>query len=199
MEQNKEAIASPQQVDDTDFGLSNEVSNKDFLLKLKKKSSVKKVGSVTLLSKRKLPIFNTGAQEDNGYYWVEDSGKIIWLVKYKKLRRNWLPTVSVLTQVLLWRDLDSALPGNFTRLMFFNFIFKRHPAILSDKEHTPHGERFWRLRLAEAFKKNLNIALINLDKQESIQVTSADELVALFKKAWGPARENQRFRWIIWK
>lgn len=191
-------LAIPQQVDDTDFGLSNLEPNAAFLKKLHQKTSLKKVSTVTVVSKKVvLPVYKTGDSEDNGYYWVEYEGQILWLVKFKLFRRDWLPVPAV-SQVALWRDDSMFLPSAFTKKMFFDFVLKRHKAVLSDKEQTPAGERFWKRRLREALDKRLNIAFVNFNDQTLKQIESLEELNELGSLAWGRDRSKQNFRWIIW-
>jgi hypothetical protein len=190
--------ANPKYVDDTDFGLSNNLANKTLLRKLETKKSKKKVAVLTLADGMKLPIMSTGADEDNGYYWIAKDDAIVWLVKFRRMHYTWLPKPA-LTQVMLWRDNNVVLKAGFTSRMFFGFILKRHGAILSDKEQTEAGERFWKLRLEEAFEKKLKIAFVNFNDQSVTEVTSAAHLQSFYAKAWGPNKVHLSYRWMIWK
>lgn len=190
--------ATPKYVDDTDFGLGREVPNAQFLAKLEAKPSKKKVGTVHLANKKKLPVFESGGNEDNGYYWVANEGRLVWLVKFKRIKNSWLPMHAV-TQVMLWRDDDEILAANFTSKMFFDFVLAKHAAVISDKEQTEAGERFWKRRLVEAMQKQLAVAFVDFNRQTVDQIESLDELRDVFKVAWGPDKKHIGFRWMIWK
>lgn len=195
--------ATPMLMDDTDFGLTSKEANRNFLENtLRKKSSAKKVGSIKLLKKDTvLPVYQTGGDSDEGYYWAEHENSIVWLVKYRKWRRNWFPDGSkLLTQVALWRDDETALlPHDFAAKMFFGFILKRHGMVMSDKEQTERGARFWKRRLVEALEKGLHVAFVDLSNQQLQFVKTPEVMNDLFKEAWSRDRANMNFRWIIWK
>lgn len=195
--------ATPMLMDDTDFGLTSKEANRNFLENtLRKKSSAKKVGSIKLLKKDTvLPVYQTGGDSDEGYYWSEYEDQIVWLVKYHKWRRNWFPGPEhkLLTQVALWRDDTPLLPVDFASKMFFGFILKKHEVVMSDKEQTSRGARFWKRRLTEALQKGLQVAFVDLNSQKYEVISSVEDLAKYFDKAWSRDRAKMNFRWIIWK
>lgn len=195
-------ITTPMLVDDTDFGLTSKEANRDFLENtLRKKPSIKKVGSIKLLKKDTvLPVYQSGGDSDEGYYWSDNQDQIVWLVKFRKWRRNWFPGADkkVLTQVALWRDDTPLLPTDFASKMFFRFILKRHKVVMSDnKEHTDRGMRFWKRRLTEALQKGYKVFFVDLNTQQSDEISSYDQMDLFFQKAWGKERSKMNFRWII--
>jgi hypothetical protein len=198
-----EEKAASQEIEDTDFGLTSEEKNSKFLEKLRSKPSIKQVGKAKLVKKGvEVPLYNSGADGDNGYYWAEYEDKLLWLVKYRIIKKPWLPEEAnhrSVSQVALWRDDGILLPSSFTSKMFFGFVLRRHKAVLSDKEQTEAGKRFWLRRLSEAAERNYKVALVNFNTQQVVRITSPDDLEEKVKEAWGTHKRYQAFRWLIWK
>lgn len=198
MSDENQELAAPQFVEDTDFGLTNITANQRFLQKLESKKSRVEAGTVKLVSGLELPINATGTNQREGYYWISYEGLIIWIAKFKKFQFSWMLVRIQISQVLLWRDPTPRLPDAFTTHMFFNFVLKRHKCVLSDKEQTPAGQRFWIRRMQEALRKNLRVALVDFNTQSYEEVTDREHLAELVKRGWGDERSYQNKRWLIW-
>lgn len=190
--------ALPQLVDPTEFNLSDIETNESLLRELNKKPSKKKIGNLKSTLGDSLPIWNSGSSNDKGYYWIEHQGRIVWLVKYEVIKRNWLPNHTT-TQVALWRGGTVIFSSQASSKLFFNIVFKRTGCILSDRVQTEDGKRFWTSRIRDSLQKKLHVALVDFSKKLITEVSSLRDVENLSDSAWGNMRSNQNLRWMIWK
>jgi hypothetical protein len=194
----KSEMAAPATVDPTSFHLDDVVLNKEKLKSLKKKQG-KKVALLTLGTGEQCSLVKTG--DSQGAIYLEYKGELGVYIQYHTYHYSFLPVKSI-TQTRLWRNKKLPVSNTFSPTLFFKVILEQTGAVLSDLEHTPDGEEFWKRRLREALVKNLNVGLVNFGSHTFQQIRSKKELETLMEATWGGGMQREQFkqlRWMVWK
>ena len=185
-------------VSPTNFKLDDPLKNKARLKALKKKPA-KKIATLTLRMGEQLPLLRTG--DAQGSIYLEYKDELGVFIQYHTYQYNFLPVRSI-TQTKLWKSKKLPVSNMFSPNLFFKVMLKQTGAVLSDIEHTPDGEDFWKRRLGEALTKKFNVALVDFGAQSYKQIRSKKELESLLDVTWGGGLKLEQFRqkrWMVWR
>jgi hypothetical protein len=81
----------------------------------------------------------------------EEESRIAYYVRYEVQHSSFVD-VEWTTQVLVWRGGTSGpKTKGLAEHVFFTYVLPVHGVVTSDGEQTPEGERFWKLRVPDAF------------------------------------------------
>ena len=78
---------------------------------------------------------------------VDEDGDIVYFVRHKRVSHN---ALRLGRQVLLWRHSGSLISYGFAQHIFFDYLLPEYGALISDKEQTRDGKRFWSNAIAHA-------------------------------------------------
>lgn len=184
---------SPQIVGPTDFELSNPVRNRVLADKILKKASE------TIDDRPNYVIVRAG-DERNGNIALIDKAmrRIDYIVHYHRANYAFLSTT--VTQLMLWRRRASPWVQGLTRRIFFDYLLKRYPAILSDGQQTERGREFWENRMAEATTLGLRVGLANLNTKQVIWYDPSGGAFTGWMSdhsEWGSEGSYQALRYVI--
>lgn len=129
----------------------------------------------------------------------EEYRNLFYYVSYERMHKK-IIGISV-TQTLLWRASGHPQAQNVTSTVVFEHLLKLWPIILSDKEQTPDGEKFWRDLIARADTKGHKYGLVDfsgpkIDEpylNESVQ----DFWIRVNEQAYGTERKHEARRFWI--
>lgn len=164
----------PQLVPPVEFGLDNLNYNKQLLSKYLLDHDIKllsdKFDKGSKLYKLKNKIFLV--YNDQIKYFVQFDVNYIGFLKSR-----------VITQVKLWRSIVQSPDAiNFPTYMFFHYLLPITGIILTDKQQTEEGSRFWGDRIFQAIDLNYFVYYINLlaPNKELIKIDSVDDYQSIF-------------------
>lgn len=102
-------------------------------------------------------------------------------------------------QTLVWADPLASYISGIPQKIFFDHLLTKFDTILTDSQQTWDGKRFWKLRIADAFEKNLNVFFYNFANHELIKINNRDDLEAYtnLKDIWGPSNLHKMKRIVI--
>lgn len=198
LSKNLEAIAMPEIVGYTDFGLEEMPNNIAVYTKLIKKANKKlllTLGRYELyISDRHIFMVNT-ENDENGL-------KLVYLVQFELGTINGLKSV---TQIKLWKtqryqDVTKISIEGFklTEYVFFKILLPMAECIATDNMQTDLGRRFWLDRINDALSDNLKVYVANQNTKKFILVNDVGHLNSLNKEIgiWGGS-SKQAMRVII--
>lgn len=149
---------SPQLSDPDTFGLDNESKNKAMLVRLEAdKVSVLEQGPVYELFETK--------KGPNRFIVLKNKnrGTIDYMINH--IAVNTKPLGKTVTQVKLWRNMNSPGAAGITKRMFYDVLLKRFGTIVSDRIQTVRGKEFWIIRLAESTGLGFKVGLLDETKK----------------------------------
>ena len=89
------------------------------------------------------------------------------------------------TQVKLWNSMSLSTIG-LPQKVFFEIMLKNFDAMISDRQHTEDGRRFWIRRLTESVDRGLGVGIIENGKNiEYDPSTSFDTWLTEEADGWG--------------
>lgn len=144
-------------VEPPDFNLSDEATNRAFAA-----DKMKKVNEV-IQDTPEYTIVRTGDGQ-NGWIIVyrKSNQKAYYAIKYET--RNWKWLGQTVTQCVLWRDPSiTGLIPQVTSKVFFGYLLKHYPTVMSDRLQTEAGHDFWIGRMAEASSKGFRVGIANVN------------------------------------
>lgn len=164
--------AMPSLCDSTDFGLTSEEKNKEFLQKLMKRK-------VEILeSDDKSVLYYTGS-EDGGYYFLVSTKEqlLVYVSQYKK-KRVIIDDIHTITQVCVWRAIGFDLPmlTGIVRRVIFQYYIPRMHRLMSDRIQTERGRDLWLDLLGIALSRGLHVAIIDFNAKKMLEIDSKAEL-----------------------
>lgn len=125
-----------------------------------------------------------------------------WTTVYcVKLDYATIPPLRVACQVGVWSDDRDISTVGLAKDVFWKLIFKRSD-IVTDSIQTSHGRRFWRNRIAEAFKAGLYVYSMRIKDDKIKDAFLIKDLEAFNKnqnKIWGPKVTDRYKRIAICK
>lgn len=133
-----------------DFGLENQIQNqKKLKIYLEQETEV-------LEEDENYKFFLAGNWDNFGYLVKYDKKEnlIVYLCKFEVSQGTQL-FPHLVTQTEVWRALKE-MPG-IAKRVFFDILYPKFGAILSDRIHTERGKEFWISCLKEADRKGLGI------------------------------------------
>ena len=123
-------------------------------------------------------IFQTGTNH-NGRIILEnkDLKTIDYILEFVVTNGFWLDVA--VTQTLVWRSPNPKI-NNIASKIFWDILFVRYPAILSDGMQTVEGNKFWFRRMYEASQKGLAVAIVDELRNELIWYKPIDGDIRLW-------------------
>ena len=176
-------IASPLEIDDTDFGYDDIDFNKKEYDKYRKMESklIHRFSDNVGLFKLK----------DHFFVFDDKNHQILFVVKYAII-----PFLSYhfVVQKKIWRSLIlSREQYKIEGMPVSNYVFFNHllpmadgVGIITDSMQTPSGKRFWFDRIAQSFEKGLNVYLMDRNKKSKIKIKDEADFILKIKqeKTW---------------
>jgi hypothetical protein len=172
-------LASPLEIDDTDFNYEDAEFNQAEYAKYRNKSPqlIHKFSQTIGLFKVK----------DHFFVFNDDQHRILFCVKYAVIP---FLSYNFVVQKKIWRD--SALSVDAFKIdgmsvasyVFFNQLLPMADGIgiITDSMQTPSGKRFWFDRIAQAFSKNLHVYLMDRNKKIKIKLHDDADFKAKIKQ-----------------
>ncbi|MFA7407682.1 MAG: hypothetical protein WCY93_07580 [Anaerolineaceae bacterium] len=184
---------SPALVDDVDFNLGNEVKNKAKAVEfLKKQKEVFHDTPQTIL-------FRTENDAAGNLVLInKTSGKVEYLVNFK--RNNFGKHGQYVTQVKLWRDMNSVAAVDLTRKMFFGYLLPKYGTIMSDSLQTHWGKAFWITQMTRAAREGYQVGFADMNFKKVIWYDPQEQDLATWiaaRDAWGRENKFQARRFLI--
>lgn len=190
----KGVVESPQMVGNTNFDLDNDDHNIKFAKELlKRKVELIKDDS-------RYEVIRSGDDRNGNIALItkSDPPKINYRVKYTTKHIKGIG--NAVTQVLLWRNPRGIGTIGITSEIFFGYLLNKYPVVMSDKQQTEDGRRFWETRLQEAIIKGYKIGLFNENTKGIIWFNGDQEDYEQWLKdynGWGNSIKHQNQRYII--
>ena len=147
---------APQRVAPTTFDLDNPGTNQQHAHRLMPKITE------PIDETQDYTIFRTG---DGHHGWValynKHTDRLDYTIQYQARNWNWLG--QTVTQCILWRDPSSPYVRGLTIKMFFDYLLKRYPAIMSDRQQTTQGNDFWQARMTDAVMRHHRVGIADMN------------------------------------
>jgi hypothetical protein len=184
---------SPQMVGDTNFNLDDDAANAKLA-----KSLLKKIQEI-IIDDSEYQLIRTGTDTNGNIALItkDQLPKINYLVRYET--KNYSSIGSTVTQVLLWRRLSGAGVIGITAKVFFDYLLKKWPAIMSDGQQTARGKEFWITRMQDATNRGFKVGLANLNLKDIIWYNPKESLEDWLKanNGWGSNQSDIARRYLI--
>jgi len=175
-------LASPLEIDDTDFGYEDaEFNTKQYA---KCRTGAKSLHQFS----KKIGLFEA---KDHFFVFDDETLSILFVVKYSVIS---FLSYRFVVQKKLWRSpilskdvfkLEGMPVSNY---VFFKLLLPMADGvgIVTDSLQTPSGKRFWFDRVAQSFEKGLNVYLMDRDKKSKIKVKDDADFSVKIKqeKTW---------------
>lgn len=176
-------LASPLEIDDTDFGYEDvEFNNKEYAIYRGK------TAKLIYKFSDSLGLFQL---KDHFFVFDDTSHSILFVVKY-----TIIPFLSYhfVVQKKIWRSpILSKEAFKIEGMPVSNYVFFKHllpmadgVGIITDSMQTPSGKRFWFDRIAQAFEKGLNVYIMDRNKKSKIKIKNDADFSLKIKqeKTW---------------
>ena len=173
---------SPQKIAPTSFGLENRRINR--------------ITANKFLTSSKSKIIET-VDDDVALYQIgqkyalihKQQQSVLYYVQYEIIQHGLIPFPCI-AQIKLWR---TSIPNQWTvqfrtEHVFFDILLQKTGCLITDTQHTDDGERFWLLRVKDAFNRKLNvyyISFIEPRKLEQIQNWQSFTQLISNDEIWG--------------
>lgn len=167
------ALAMPQIVGDTDFGLEDPDRNRKVLRDLLSSKSLKELSAVTAHPGSKIYTTESG---EHGRVFVHDLelNRVVYYVQFVKKKILGKPATR---QIKLWRDpTASSLVTGITKSVFFQHLLPIQGALVSDGQQTMRGREFWLQRMDEALASKYNVYVVDLNTHKYQQLVSRKQI-----------------------
>ena len=192
---NKENVAEiPKLMNPTEFGLDNDTENRRFLRSLmkKKKTIIEETDDYLL--------FRTGNADGNIVMYNKQTARMDYWVRYTTITKSEIG--KTVTQVGIWRKRGSPINQGITERMFFDYLLKYWPTVMSDSEQTLYGQTFWFNMLAKAYNRGYKFGLVNLNHRatdwfDSTQQSFDDWIKNAEEQAYGTEPKHMAYRFLI--
>jgi len=186
---------SPQYVDPTTFRLDDLEFNRKFVNNLLPK--VKEIIEDT----PDYQVLKTGDGISGWIFLYNIERKTAdYVIQYRtKAWGKWLPIT--VTQCVLWRNPTSLFARGITNKIFFNYLLKTYPAIMSDKLQTANGHDFWTVRMTEAQAAGFKVGVADVKhrKMNWFEGSGANNYAEWMSNqdTFGEADKYQDIRYVI--
>jgi hypothetical protein len=181
----------PQDIESIDWHKLNDSSENE---ELYRKLNTSKYKKHILTAFDKAEIFQQGSQ----YFCLDARMKqITYYMKYEVKNNGKLG--SYVWQSLVWTYPAASYISGVPQKMFFEYLLPKFGTIIADSQQTWDGKRFWRLRLAEAFQKKLNVYFYDFSNHAIEKIDDYKHFEECDKRRgiWGPSDLNQMKRMVI--
>lgn len=188
--------SSPYLIDPVQFGLNDDVKNKQRLKELKKLPA-KVLGSY---NNHDLTEYRKSANES--FIVLEAEDEIAYFVHCVDAHFKQFGARAI-TQVEVWRASGRAtLVGGLTKYVFWKILLPVHKRIVSDRSQTQEGKRFWLDRMDEAREHGCRIGVFDQD-EPTVEWAPKDAVGAWLRLTaqamWGTDNEHWFKRFVIQK
>lgn len=181
----------PKDVEPLDYhSLNDPLENEILYLKLMKDKYKKHLFQVF----DKADIYQLGSQ----YFCLDTRLECVsYFMKYK------VNTVGKMGQCvwqsLVWTYPPASYISGIPQKMFFEYLLPKFGTIMTDSEQTWDGRRFWRLRLVEAFEKQLNVYFYDFSNHNIEKIDDYKHFTDCDKRRgiWGPFDSHKMKRMVI--
>lgn len=189
----RELFESPDKIPPVNFPIENDdVANRAFAKRI-----MRRVAEV-IEETPDYKIVRTGDGE-NGWIILFNIKKETadYVVRYKAENRPWMNRT--VTQCIIWRQQGSIFVQGLTQRMFFDYLLPRYKTIISDKEQTDFGHRFWVDRMAQANARGLFVGIVDVMRHTIIWYDSAVDMKDWINgnNIWQSGRKYKDLRYII--
>lgn len=173
-------IETPQQIASQQFGLDDRRNNILYGTKFmqnNKKRAIESIGEYTLW-------------EFPRHYMLirNDDNHIAYYMQYEVKSLEYLNNRPCATQVVVWRDYNVYETQGISAKIFFKCLLYTWGTVMTDTYQTMDGEKFWRIRLVDAFQENIPVYFLDLNSNKNIiRVNNEHELRSItdIHKIWG--------------
>lgn len=104
-------------------------------------------------------------------------------------------------QSSLWRDINFINTKPLPKKMFFGYLLKEFPVVLTDSVQSFDGARFWVSRILDAFELNLHVYFYDFLNNNLIQINTVKEWDTFSRTnktdIWGKTELHKLKRMII--
>ena len=184
----KSLTESPQRIGEVDFDLYDDDVNKELLNKLKTDSRLKQIDT----SFGGLPVYKVG-----NTIFVEQDGRILYYVNWRDSHYRMLHGS---VQVAVWKRVGTTeLVRGLPAKIFFDYLYPRYNAIITDEAQSLKGENFWQDRMVEALRKGLRVLYLNLRDQTYAEMRDYSDIRSYVDIAYGESRAYKIHRFAIVK
>jgi len=191
----------PQNIQQADFDAvlrkpsSNKIQAKRFLAKYSKPYSIK---GISLPQNFELKI----NKKKNSIRLIDktdfDNPRIAYAVDIEITREK--INHKSCTQVIIWASPENEeLLIGFPRKVF-NHLLQKYIIMITDKQQTPDGKRFWERRIIQAFNDNYSVYFCdkNRSKNKLQSISNKDDFFEIFEPlGWGNDADHQHKLFII--
>ena len=126
------------------------------------------------------------------------SHKLDYYVAYETKTYGFLG--KTVTQIAVWKP-ETSLDRTVASDIFFNYLLKHFPSVISDQKQTDHGRRFWIARMKEATQRGMTVGLVNMnDKSYELfdkSKMSFDDWIEKQDSAWSPLARSTAMRFFV--
>lgn len=129
------------------------------------------------------------------YFDMLNSGDIVYFVRYKVLDFKTLTNKPV-RQCLVWRDKnkDVQSTAELPKLIFWDRLFSKYKACISDSQQTKDGEGFWIVVVKKAYKLGLSVKIHNTNDWKVIEEpTTFKDFLSVVNQYYGDKSFFQRY------
>jgi hypothetical protein len=180
-----ELYESPFEIDDLITWAEDPAKNAGRLEKLKEDPSFKEIDQYN-----GDPIYSSG-----NHIFALKGAKISFFVQW--IEHNFPGSNSkYATQIMVWRDRLDVQEG-ITKHVFWNILYPKNNAIMTDSSQTKQGRQFWRSRVGDALGKNIPVYFVNLGSWEARLIKDTNDYERAAKEAYGREPHHYRLRLLI--
>lgn len=170
------------------------------LYDIKKNRQFYKDLSANQYKKELLKVFSDATiyQLKSQFFCLDDNAeRVTYYMKYEVGNNSKIG--SFVYQSLVWVHEGSPYLSGIPQKIFFEQLLPKFGTIITDSQQTWHGKRFWKLRIAEAFEKNLNVYFYDFSNHHitKIEDYSGFEEAEMHNDIWGPFNAHKMKRIII--
>jgi len=135
------------------------------------------------------------------FYGLKESDNYIGYFAYIEIQSNSLLKNSWCTQTLVWSCGNDDFSG-ISNWMIFNQYLPKFKTIMTDSFQSPDGERLWTQIVSKtAFKKNLNVYLLDFNEGEFELIKNVDSFDAILEddnlNPWGKSAKHENLKLAI--
>lgn len=134
---------------------------------------------------------------DNGVYFSELGGDIGYYAKYTvvQMHHRVLPSEYGIRQLLInsYPNMGPAKTG-VGKHIFWNHLYPKYRALISDSQQTENGRSFWEYRIVEALQSNIPVTMVDTNDLTTVEILSFDDITRLQSSIWGV---NNWFKRIV--
>lgn len=122
-------------------------------------------------------------RDDSEFVVLMKDKEILYFVRHKPVKLS--DKLVAGRQVLVWNNSVSPLSVGFAAHVFFNILLVKYKRLVSDKQQSDKGRRFWYFVINKAFEKEHNVYKVDMNLRKIDKVSSEEELLTYAEELWG--------------